>query len=363
MTVLQMHQTVTNHDAIGNDIEAIFKVLTKEGVCCTVFANNQFNKQVEYIQEEELDSIIEEEENIILYHHSVYWEQGYKILKKAKAKIIFRYHNITPPFFFEEYNSFHTQQCEKGRKQTEVLIQEFPDAFWLCDSKYNAQDLNGVTEDKIGICAPFHKIEDWKDTEPDAEILNDLITRKEINLLFVGRVVPNKGHIMLLEIMKIFTTNYLDPIRLRVIGKFDDGLPGYNSLIEKTIQKYHLEDCIEFIGEINDATLLAYYLGSDFLVCTSEHEGFCVPIVEAQYLGLPILALQECAVPETIGEKQLVFNKDAKKFAAGIYTLYHNKEYMKYLINNGFENIQKRFTMRRISENFLKEFAKGVTKE
>ena len=134
------------------------------------------------------------------------------------------HHNITPPAFFEPYNSFHTQQCEKGRKQTDTLIQEFPNAFWLCDSQYNAEDLRGVSKERIGICPPFHKIEEWRETKPDEEILNDLITRKEINLLFVGRIAPNKGHKMLLEIMKIFTTNYPDPIRLRVIGKFDDGL-------------------------------------------------------------------------------------------------------------------------------------------
>lgn len=360
MTVVQMHQTVTGHDAIGNDIEAIFKLLNAQGRRCVVFANNTLNKQVTYIEESELESVLQEEDNIILYHHSVYWEQGIEILKKAKAKIVFRYHNITPPAFFEPYNSFHTQRCEKGRKQTDTLIQEFPNAFWLCDSQYNAEDLRGVPKERIGICPPFHKIEEWRETKPDEAILNDLITRKEINLLFVGRVAPNKGHKMLLEIMKIFTTNYPDPIRLRVIGKFDDGLPGYNSLIEKTIQKYHLDDCIEFIGEINDATLLAYYLGSDFLVCTSEHEGFCVPIVEAQYLGLPILALKECAVPETIGKNQIFLEKDPKKFAAGIYTLYHNSEYMRFLIHHGFENIENRFTTAKISEIFLEEFAKGA---
>ena len=100
-----MHQTVTGHDAIGNDIEAIFKLLNAQGRRCVVFANNTLNKQVTYIEESELDSVLQEEDNIILYHHSVYWEQGFEILKKAKAKIVFRYHNITPPAFFEPYNS------------------------------------------------------------------------------------------------------------------------------------------------------------------------------------------------------------------------------------------------------------------
>ena len=53
MTVVQMHQTVTGHDAIGNDIEAIFKLLNAQGRRCVVFANNTLNKQVTYIEESE----------------------------------------------------------------------------------------------------------------------------------------------------------------------------------------------------------------------------------------------------------------------------------------------------------------------
>ncbi len=89
MTVVQMHQTVTGHDAIGNDIEAIFKLLNAQGRRCVVFANNTLNKQVTYIEESELDSVLQEEDNIILYHHSVYWEQGFEILKRQRRKLYF----------------------------------------------------------------------------------------------------------------------------------------------------------------------------------------------------------------------------------------------------------------------------------
>ena len=71
MTVVQMHQTVTGHDAIGNDIEAIFKLLNAQGRRCVVFANNTLNKQVTYIEESELDSVLQEEDNIILYVPSI----------------------------------------------------------------------------------------------------------------------------------------------------------------------------------------------------------------------------------------------------------------------------------------------------
>ena len=117
---------------------------------------------------------------------------------------------------------------------------------------------------------------------------------------------------------------------------------------------------MEFIGEINDATLLAYYLGSDMLVCASEHEGFCVPIVEAQYMGLPILALGECAVPETIGREQLVLEKRPEVFAAAIHVLQHHSDYREYVIEKGIQNVQQRFSQASIRKCFLEAFEKGV---
>ena len=105
---------------------------------------------------------------------------------------------------------------------------------------------------------------------------------------------------------------------------------------------------------------MAYYLGSDMLVCTSEHEGFCVPIIEAQYFGLPIIALSECAVPETIGQNQIVLDKYVEQFAAGIHVLANNQEYKQFLINNGLNNFESRFSIPILEDKFMKAFEKGV---
>lgn len=359
MDVILMHQTVTNHDAIGNDIEAMYFLL-KKVADCYVYADNQFNTSVEYIGRQDLERVIRQKDCVIIYHHSVYWEDGYRILKMVKGKIIFRYHNITPEYFFEKYNAFHFEQCKLGRNQTDIFVKEFPQAVWIADSHYNAQDLVQVDETKLFVCPPFHKIEQWSQEKPDEAILKGLLENDEINLLFVGRVVPNKGHLMLLDILRIFCLNYSEKIRLRIIGKFDEALTGYNELIYQLINEYGLGDKVEFIGEINDAVLLSYYLGSDFLICTSEHEGFCVPIIEAQYLGIPVITLAECAVPETAGNNQVILDKTSSKFAAAIHLIYHNQEYYDYLSQQGRKNYDLRFTYETISQIFTKIIMKDV---
>ncbi len=352
MKIVLMHQTVTNHDAIGNDIEIMYGII-KEHYECYVYAQNCFNSHVEYITDEKLEEVLLLEDNLIIYHHSVFWEKGEEFLKKAKAKIIFRYHNITPEVFFEGYNEHHYSQCKQGRIQTVRLAQNFKDALWLCDSWYNAEDVKDyIFLDKIAICPPFNKMEEWVNKIPDEQILKELLHSQTINLLFVGRVAPNKGHLQLLDVLYHFCKNYEESIKLRIVGKFDDGLPKYNDLIRNKIETLGLGGRVEFIGEINDATLMSYYLGSDIFVCLSEHEGFCVPLIEANYFEIPVLAKDTSAIYETMGKNQLVLKEDTKEYAAAIHIIMKNDRARTMLIQSGKKNYNLRFTFNEISKVF-----------
>lgn len=359
MKILIMHETVTSHDAIGNDIELMYKALCQQHDC-RVFAINQFNKNVAYIDKDELEKTIGDPRLVVIYHHSVNWEYGFEQLTKVRGKLIIRYHNITPPSFFKEYNDWHYSQCQKGRRLTDTMQSALPKAYWLCDSIFNTQDLGMTSQSRIGVCPPFNKIEEWGAKTPDEGILRDLLESHTVNLLFVGRVAPNKGHMMMLDIVRTYCACYDNNIKLRVIGKFDEGLPAYNDLIISTIQDYGIEDNVEFVGEINDSTLMAYYLGSDIMVCCSEHEGFCVPIIEAQFFGLPIVALDECAVPETLGEEQLCFDKDVPMFVAAIRRIIENVDYRHYLRQIGRQNYMDNYSSASIQKCFLRELEKGL---
>lgn len=359
MKFIQMHQTVTNHDAIGNDIEIINRILC-ENHESFVYANNQYNTNVKYITDEEFEKITKESDTVVIYHHSVLWEKGYEIIKNLKCHLIIRYHNITPGFFYKDYDEFAFKQCEDGRKQTDEMIENLPNAFWLSDSIYNSLDIQKVAKERQGICAPFNKIEEWKGKAPDEGVLKKLIENRMVNVLFVGRVAPNKGHLMMLDVIKCYRDYYDCNIKLNVIGKFYDDLEGYNELVRNKIDEYDLSANIEFIGEINDSILMSYYLGSDIMLICSDHEGFCVPVLEAQVFGLPIVALNECAVPETMGANQLVFDRDVYKFAAAIKMVNDRKEYREYLSEKGLENYNNRFTFEKIKEVFVKELSEKI---
>lgn len=359
MIVVILHQTVARHDAIGNDIEKMYEILMELGKECYVYANNCLNPNVRYIDKKDAEHLISEKGNFLIYHHSVYWEEGENLLDMAECKFVIRYHNITPEMFFQPYNNFHFKQCSMGREQTQRFQRKYTDCIWLCDSEYNAKDLTEVNRERVHICPPLHKIDEWKNCIPDPSILNMLINAEDINLLFVGRIAPNKGHISLIEVLKIYRLNYKRNVKLRIIGKFDDQIKGYNDKLINLIKCYGLEENVEFIGEVTDSTLMSYYLGSDIFICTSEHEGFCVPILEAQSLNLPIIALSVCAVTDTCGKGAVLLGDDLREYAAAIHLMYEEKKFMDFYLQLGKENYESKFCYAKIKEIFL-DFCRDV---
>ena len=358
MKIVILHETLTEHDAIGNDIQGMHELLSSI-YDCHIYAKYRLNPHVSYLDKEQLETLCANQETVLIYHHSIYWEEGYQILKKSCGRVIFRYHNITPERYFEKYNPDYYKLCRRGRDQTLQFQREFPDAYWIVDSEYNAQDLTEVQRERIGICPPFHRIEQWSSGIPDERILQGLLESDTYNLLFVGRIVPNKGYLKLLEIVRYYREIYDDPIKIRLIGKCDNSLADYNDEINNYLENHELGSQVEMIGEINDQTLMSYYMGSDALLCCSEHEGFCVPVIESQYFGLPVVALRSSAVTDTLGEKQLIFDDDSYLFAAALHVLRKHPAYQKMLRKWGRENFQKRFAMMVIKERFLAEFRKG----
>ena len=122
-----------------------------------------------------------------------------------------------------------------------------------------------------------------------------------VNFLFVGRIAPNKkieDHIRLAEHYKRYVDAYY---RFIFVGR-TDAVPRYYSTIRALIAQYQLlNERFIFTGPVPDEDLAVYYRKAAVYVSLSEHEGFCVPLVEAMAAGVPVLAYAAAAVPETLG--------------------------------------------------------------
>lgn len=360
MNILIMHATVSNHDAIGNDIEMMANVLAKNN-SVYIYTEDGKNPRLTYVTYPKAMSIAKDPEAVIIYHHSVYWNGGYELLKQAKARIIFKYHNITPPYFFKNLSKNHCIACGQGIQQTKILQEEFPNANWFCDSQFNAEDLFKVNPNRLAIVPPFNKVEKFeKNTVPDRDILEEIKKSRSLNLLFVGRIVPNKGHLLLLDILYAYKQTYESNITLRIVGKLEEPLKNYKEIIERKIKECGLDENVKFISDVSDETLCALYKSSDIFLCTSLHEGFCVPIIEAQYFGLPVIALRSSAVSETIGKGQIVLERDVRKFIASIRKLENINDIREILIENGKLNYNTRFSSEVTQKIFLAAFNQAL---
>lgn len=358
MKILLMHQTITKYDAIGNDIRFMNHLFQKEWECyvyCEFLKTDGFQN----LNREEAERFLADPDNLVIYHHSGFWKEGEALFEKAVCRRMIRYHNVTPPEFFEGYSSNYYDFCQKGREQTHRLARKAPEAFWLCDSAYNRTDIPEVEDNRCGIIHPFHNLSLWESVVPDEKILGELKAQKGIKVLFTGRIVPNKGHVDLIRMADNYQENYGEKLHLYIVGKFDNSLKSYTNEIKYQVKMRNLEDSVHFIGEVTDESLLAYYQGCDYYISFSNHEGFGVPFIEAQKLKLPLIVKEKGAAKEVAGEEQLTFGEDVNLYTAAIAYLEEHPDIKYELIEAGYRNCTTRFDNEKAGEMLKEWIRKG----
>ena len=227
--------------------------------------------------------------------------EAFARLKGAK---LLQYHNITPAAFFAPYDAALCRLAALGRRELATLAGRVDLA--LGDSDFNRQELEALGFQRTGVMPIAVNTERITDA-PSRPALERILRDGLINVLFVGRIVPNKkieDHIRLAEMYKRYIDSYY---RFIFVGRYD-GLPRYYSQIRALIDQYEmLPDRFWFTGPVPDEDLAAFYRWSDAYVSLSEHEGFCVPLVEAMAADVPVVAYAAGAVPETLGGAGLLF--------------------------------------------------------
>ena len=226
---------------------------------------------------------------------------------------ILQYHNITPAGFFAPYDPQLFRLAALGRQELASLAGQVDLA--LGDSEFNRLELEELGFVRTGVF-PIAVDTERITRGPRLPALENILSDGLINILFVGRIVPNKrieDHIRLAEQYKRYIDSYY---RFIFVGRYD-GLPRYYNAIRAMILQYRmLPDRFLFPGAVTDGELAAYYRWADVYVSLSEHEGFCVPLVEAMAADVPVLAYAAGAVPETLGGAGLVFAPKDLEFAA-----------------------------------------------
>lgn len=356
MRIVQLLPTLSFGDAIGNDTVALKKAISDMGYISEIYAEN-IDKRLPSDTAKNISRLKDlKKDDVLIYHKSTGTDLTFKIQGFQCRKIMI-YHNITPSEFFRPYSTAAASLTEYGYKGVEHLRDKVD--YCLADSAYNKSELL-----RMGYTCPIDvlpiliRFEDYKQS-PAKGIMSRYGDGKR-NLIFVGRIAPNKKQENVIR--AFYQYKRLDPdSRLILVGSYT-GMENYYERLVKYAGALGLKDDIVFTGHIKFNEILAYYRLADVFVCMSEHEGFCVPLAEAMFFDVPIIAYDTSAIGDTLGGSGILLDSNDPVFAAGVIRRVLTDELLKKQIIEGQRRRLEDFSYERIRDIFekqLKDFIAG----
>jgi len=278
--------------------------------------------------------------------------QAFIDLKSKKAII---YHNITPAEYFEEFDEEMARISRVGREELRTLVPHV--ALALADSEYNRKELEDFGFENSCVFPLFIDHDKYK--RPVNRFVFDLFRDERTNVLFVGRIVPNKKIEDLIKVI-FYYKKYISPlVRLIIVGK-KSSLPKYHQSLVRLADEFYLKpEEICFTGHIPEEEMYALYKASDAFLSLSEHEGFGLPFIESMHFELPIIAYNCTAVPYTLGNAGVLINDKRVDYVAELVNvLTHDEGVRKKVINRQNQRL-KNFREKSL-ENHLLEILKRL---
>lgn len=347
MKIYQVVTTLGYGDAVGNDIFALMDSMQKAGYQTKIFAE-VIDKRISHKDVEKVEKMPElDAADIILYHLATGADLTFQIAKYPCRKILV-YHNITPPRFFRRYNIQAAKNCEKGLAGVKFLADKVD--YCLPVSTFNGEDLVRMGyRCKMDVQPILVKFDDYE-KEPDCNLMEKMTDGYE-NIIFVGRIAPNKKQEDVIAVFAMYKKYYNPKSRLILAGSYG-GMEKYLDCLKQYVEYNQVEDVI-FTGHIRFEEILAYYRSAHIFLCMSEHEGFCVPLLEAMYFDIPIIAFDSTAVGDTLnGTGILLKEKDALLTAAWMNRISKDACLKEYLISKQRERLAF-FANEKVQASFI----------
>lgn len=317
--VHQVLATLGYGDAIGHEVLAIQRVLRAAGFPSEIFVETADPRLEDLTRDYRDLAEASRPDNLLIHHFSI----GSKASRLAYAlpdRMMLVYHNITPPEYFIDVHPLLVQLCFMGRRELKAYVGRCHLA--VGDSEFNRQDLVALGFPDTGVLPVVPGFSHLD--EPANPFVASQFDDGWTNLLFVGRIIPNKKIEDLIRFFHAYRTLCNPRSRLLLVGAYS-GFEWYLAMLHGLSARLRA-DQIHFVGHVSNAELAAYYEIADLFLCASEHEGFCVPLIEAFYMGVPVVARAATAVPATLdGAGVLYDTQDPARVAALIDAVVSNQ--------------------------------------
>ena len=301
--MIRIHQvlaTLGYGDAIGHEVLGIQRVLRAAGYESEIFVETADQRLEPRTRDYRELVDFSHADNLLLHHFSL----GSKASRTAYAlpdRMALIYHNITPPEYFVGVHRTLARQTFRGRRELRAYADRCDLA--LGDSEFNRQDLEDLGFPRTAVL-PVVPDFSHLDRDPNWFVARDF-DDEWTNVVFVGRVIANKKIEDLICWFHAYHTIFNPRSRLLLVGA-QSGFERYLASLHQLVARLGASH-VHFIGHVSDEELIAFYEVADLFLCASEHEGFCVPIVEAFYKQVPVLAYAATAVPSTMDGAGVLF--------------------------------------------------------
>lgn len=266
--------------------------------------------------------------NEIIFWHYGGFDTYLNLLEKNK-NVIFVYHNITPAKFFWTIEPLVAIRSLLGKIQLNLIAKKHK---WITMSEYNRKELNKFGFNNVLLCP---NIISSSPIEPTSK-------SKDISLIFVGRISPNKNCLFLLEQVEKVANQLQLQINLTIVGSAKPGCKFGKKFSEKYVElTKHPNLRINWKNDINEQMLNELYQQSWLYISTSLHEGFGVPACESIANGTPALYI-ECGGQESVLRKIGMIPKNEEDlFYNEIIKIVLNEDKRKQLYKQQIEIVSK----------------------
>ena len=341
-TAHQFHPVIAYGDAIGNDCFELQRLLWASDVRSDLFAWGTRPEVAALVKDyRELARL--PKDALLLIHHSMGNDVIAEIAKLPQRKAIV-YHNITPATAFAGLNEQARHYAALGREQLRELAAVAE--FGFADSEFDRQELEAAGVARTAV-VPI--LVDWEafDVAPDPAVTRRLADERT-SILVVGQILPHKGLHHVVDAFARYRRRDAGAHLYFVGTTAMSG--GYLDRLTRQVDEAGLAGAVTFTGSVTTEQLVAYYRGATALLTLSEHEGFCVPLVEAMRSRLPIVAHAAAAIPETLGDAGiLVEDRDPERVADALERVVGDQELRAGLIERGERRLED-FSRERVRD-------------
>jgi len=336
--MMEIHQFATSlsyGDAISDEMLEIQKVLRERGYNSEIFIRFYEPRMAKYIKDYKDYTQYRAKDNVVIFHFSI-GSPVSKMFFRIPDKKIMIYHNITPYEYFLDTHRILSRECYKGRLEIKLFVDKVDLA--LGDSEFNRNELEHFGYPNTGVLPLLMNLS--KFDQPGDPVVRRIFDNGKWTLLFVGRVIPNKKFEDVIKIFNFYKKCFNPNSQLILAGDYR-GMERYYAALQRMVNDLELSD-VCMTGHVEFSELVSYFKLADVYLSMSEHEGFGVPLLEAFYNQIPVVALTAGAVEETMNGGGIILRqKDFFRAAALLDQIQKDQKFRTKVISTQNEALKK----------------------